>query len=159
MTNLVSPWVNFYREVEALFEHDPDISITYNEDENHIRLYVNDNEKAEALTKILPNSRTFGNVTVKLSVLFSNQQSISLDLFQKAFRNNPAFSYATTIERIVGGEQGYVVFKNEVVQYFNDDIHDINGFRSTLYQDLASDVFGDIFGISFCTDTPEQNNG
>ena len=37
----------------------------------------------------------------------------------------------------------YVVFKNCVVQFFNDNLNDCHGIVSTLYQDIASEVFGD----------------
>jgi len=46
----------------------------------------------------------------------------------------------------------YVVFRNEVVQFFNDEMGDPNGLKSTLYQDIAKDVFADKDGIFFCTE-------
>ena len=47
----------------------------------------------------------------------------------------------------------YVVFKKEVVQYFNDSLGDIHGVCSTLMQDIAKDIFEDTEGVYFCTDT------
>ena len=44
----------------------------------------------------------------------------------------------------------FAVFAKEVVQYYNDDLTDINGLKSTLYEDIARDVF-DIDGINYCT--------
>ena len=35
-------------------------------------------------------------------------------------------------------------------------MHDINGNCSTLYQEIAKDVFGEDEGICFCTDTEEK---
>ena len=49
----------------------------------------------------------------------------------------------------------YVVFVNEVVQYFNDDLGDVYGQCSTLYQEIAKDVFGETEGVFFCTDVEE----
>ena len=49
----------------------------------------------------------------------------------------------------------FVVFVPEVVQFYNDDLGDINGLCSTLYQDLAKDLFGEEAGIYFCTDKVE----
>jgi hypothetical protein len=48
-----------------------------------------------------------------------------------------------------------VVFVPEVVQYYTDNLGDINGFRTTLYQELAKELFGDSElsrGVYFCTD-------
>ena len=45
----------------------------------------------------------------------------------------------------------YVVLKKEVVQFFNDNLNDIHGLETTLYQTIAKDVF-DGTGVFFCTD-------
>lgn len=44
-----------------------------------------------------------------------------------------------------------MLFKKEVVQYFTDNLGDYNGYRSTLYENIARDIFGDIVGVFFCT--------
>lgn len=43
------------------------------------------------------------------------------------------------------------MFKNKVVQYFNDDLSDANGVCSTLYQEIAKRIFGENPMIYFCT--------
>lgn len=55
----------------------------------------------------------------------------------------------------------YVVFKNCVVQFFNDNLNDPHGIVSTLYQDIAAEIFADMpfpqdGGICFCTDTEHK---
>jgi hypothetical protein len=57
----------------------------------------------------------------------------------------------------------YVVFKNRVVQFFNDNLNDPHGVISTLYQDIADEIFADMpyqahGGIAYCTDV-EHNLG
>ena len=47
----------------------------------------------------------------------------------------------------------YVVFRNEVVQYYTDDLGDYFGMASTLYEDIARDLFSEVDGIYFCTNT------
>ena len=151
---LSSPWVNFYREIQALFKDDPKIKIDYSEDDKVIKLFVEGEEKAEALMKLLPTERTFGNVTLRIQVVPANDAAVPrVELFQKAFEGNPVFSYAKVVEPapFVFGAS-YVVFKNKVVQYFNDDLSDVNGLRSTLYQDIAEDVFGVYDGVYFSTE-------
>ena len=51
-----------------------------------------------------------------------------------------------------------MVFEKAVIQFFNDDITDINGVESTLYQNVAKEIFEDDVktgSIFFCTDTDE----
>lgn len=157
---LSSPWVNYFHEIEALFGQDPDINIVYDEETPEINLYVENADKADALTKLLPAEKVFGRVVLKLTVIPANNvNSSDSSLFQKAFEGNPVFSYIKNIEGdFFKFPASYVVFKNKVVQYFNDDLSDVNGFRSTLYQEIAKDVFGNTNGIYFCTDT-EDNIG
>ena len=150
-TSLSSPWVIFYREIEALFKDDPAISVDYDEDTKTIKLYVEGAEKADALAQLLPTERKFGNITVKIDVIPSNLGEPSkLQLFQKAFDGNPALSY---IHESVGVfDFDYVVFKAKVVQYLSDNTGDVNRLTSTLYQDIAKDVFEDTQGVFFCAD-------
>ena len=153
--NLSAPWILFYREIEALFKEDPAVRVEYDEADQTIRLYVEGEEKADALAQLLPTVRTFGNVVVKVTVIPANLKSPSkLQLFQKAFEGNPALAF------IQGGSSGvfdlnYVVFKSKVVQFKSDDIGDVNGLTSTLYQNIAKDLFEDVPGIYFCTEIAE----
>ena len=59
---------------------------------------------------------------------------------QTYFENNPAFAYcvAPVDEGYWFLDFCYVVFKNCVVQFFNDNLDDAHGVISTLYQDIAS---------------------
>jgi len=94
-------------------------------------------------------------VTVTVTVVPANKESASkIQLFRTAFEGNEAFSYTATAEGIYTNPISYVVFENEVVQYWNDDLSDINGLCSTLYQDIAANVFENHEGIYFCTDLP-----
>ena len=153
---LSSPWVLYYREVEALFAEDPGVTISLDEVTCTLKIYVDNNpEKAEALTQLLPAYKYFGNIALKIEVLPSNIQATSkIDLFRKAFSGNPAVSYIETVDGIF--RANYIVFKNKVVQYFADDLGDINGMHSTLYQDIAQDIFGSEEGIYYCTDLPAE---
>ena len=152
--NLSTPWVTFYREIEALLGGDPDINVVWDEENKRVKLYVEDADKAEALDTLLPREKTFGNVTVKVSVLPANEEEESkASLFRRAFEGNPAFAFEKTVETALTNPVSYVVFKKEVVQFWNDDLSDVNGNCSTLYEEIARDVFDDNAGIFFCTDT------
>lgn len=157
---LVAPWVAFYREVEALFAEDPDVRVEYvagDGEDPQVHVYVEGSDKAEALEELLPHERNFGALTVTLTVIPANERRVTrADLFRKAFDGNPALSFIATVEGVMTNPISYVVFRNKVVQYWNDDLGDVNGNCSTLMQEIAKDVFGGAEGIFFCTDTPEN---
>ena len=155
---LSSPWVTYFHKIESLFGSDEDIKIEYDNDIPEIKLFVADGEKAEVIAKLLPESETFGNVTLKIEVVPPNNESNNIEdldvveLFKIAFKNNPVVN---RIERVIDPrtemEFDYVVFKKEVVQFFDDNLGDINGNCSTLNEYIARDVFS-VERIFFCTD-------
>lgn len=151
-TTLHAPWFIFMNKVEAMFKDDPDIQIVMQDSHEpyEITLQVNGQDKADALAELLPAERIYGKVMVDVNVIPANLKSQSqLDLFQKALAGNPAFAFTKR-----GGEgpfeMDYVVFNKNVVQYQADDTGDLWGLESTLYEDIARDVFKDI-DVCFCT--------
>lgn len=152
--NLSSPWVEFYNKIKAMFACDPEVKVVYDEDSNSVKLYVDDHNKAEALTQLLPAEKTWGNVTLKIEVVPCNDEKelTDADLFRIAFENNPAFSFDKTVEGVFENPITYIVFENRVVQFWDDNLGDIYGNQSTLYQEIARDVFGERNGIFYCTD-------
>lgn len=161
---LSPPWVIFYQEIKALFEKDPHIKIVYDEDEQEISLFVDDANKADALTRLLPAEKTFGAVTLKINVIPSNSEGVvntlcylySNDLatiYQRAFNKNPILDYIKVFSGVFTNSLTYIVFKKEVVQYYNDSLSDIHGCCSTLYENLAREVFVEQEGVFFCTNT------
>ena len=158
--NLASPWVTRVSQIEQLFKYDRQVHVVYDEDANSLKLYVDDVSKAAALTTLLPEEYVFGNFSLHVAVIPANQEVVKLPhntetLFDCAFDNNPIFSFTKTITGIFSNNLTYVVFKNRVVQFFNDDLGDIYGNCSTLYQEIAKDVFGEKEGVFFCTDVEE----
>jgi len=154
--NLSAPWVTYYRKLEALFGKDPDIRIEYDEGEIEVKMYVENAAKADAIAQLLPTEKTFGSVVLKTTVIPANKPTASrAALIATAFEGNPAYSYGMTIDGVSSNSFNYVVFKNEVVQFYNDQLNDINGNVSTLYQDIAKEVLGESEGIYFCTDLPK----
>lgn len=148
-----SPWVVYFRKLEALFQEDEAIQVVFDEDSYVIKLYVDGEAKSEALRQLLPNSVSFGNVTVDVDVIPANSLYESrMSLIKAAFEGNKAISYSTTVDVGSSNVFNYIVFEPKVVQYYNDDLGDINGLCSTLYQNLAKDIFGEQDGVYFCTD-------
>lgn len=149
---LSSPWITYAKNIIALFDLDPEVKVSFNSDTPELKLYVEDKEKADALTKLLPTEKTFGNVTLKIEVIPANVTAESkASLFRKAFKNNPAVEDITTIDVGSSNTFTYISFQKTVVQYYNDDLSDPHGLRSTLYQEIAREVFKDTSGVYFCT--------
>lgn len=157
------PLVIYVRKLEALFDGDPMIAFNVDygaEGGPSVVLSTNDGEKAAALMKILPEEVSFGGVKLSIGVDCPNMPNLAFPnkkvLFETAFKGNPAFAYA-----VAPVEEGYnwypmiyVVFKNCVVQFFADNLNDCHGVISTLYQELAEEIFcnSDITGVYFNTD-------
>lgn len=160
---LVSPWVQYFRKLEAFFAEDKDVKVLFDNAKAAIKILVEDPDKADALTELLPPEVVFGNVTLKVSVVPANAKLMAgdarMDKIQRAFQGNGAVVGIYSIDRIFSNTMNYVVFKPKVVQYFNDDLSDAHGIRSTLYQELAKEIFGEDGGVFFCTDVVEDKNG
>ena len=158
--NLSAPWVEYYHKVNELFKRDPDIHVVYDEGDQHLKLYVDDQRKAVALAKFLPDRKRFGNVSLKIGIFPSNgefdtellSEADPTILIQNLFNRNSAVSYIHKATGMFGLNALYVVFINAVVQYFSDDLSDISGLHSTLYQDIAKDILNVDAGIYFNTD-------
>ena len=155
------PWVTTINMIEALFDGDPQIACNVNDGGKNpsITLACNNGDKVTALQQILPAEFEFGNVKLAVGVYgvpsnraFKNKR----ELFEAAFSGNPAFAY--TVSPVDDGynwfSMTYVVFKNCVVQFFNDNLDDCHGIISTLYQDIAKEILvGEAAaGVYFNTD-------
>lgn len=162
---LSPPWSIFYDEIRTLFLPDPEVKVVMDEANHTVSVFVNNPKKSAAIAKILEQEKKFGRITLKVQVpppdgegdMYEFKNGV--ELYEAAFENNPRLSYVKPKTSIFD-TSFYVVFKNEVVQYFNDDISDINGQCSTLSEYIARDIFiGDEIP-NFCTDfpTPPPNN-
>lgn len=154
------PWITYVSELEQMFKYDPEVHVVYNNEEHEVRLYVDTDHKAAALMELLPNEKTFGNVTLQVTIVPANGIPIpfadNANLFQDAFKGNGAFSFTKTVQGIFSNSLTYVVFRNRVVQYFDDNLGDIYGQKSTLYQEIARNLFGEREGVFYCTDVEEM---
>ena len=161
------PWITYIHKLTALFDEDPQIAfnVDFSADRGpSVTLSINNGEKAAALIKLLPTEVEYGNITLTVTVdcnHISNRAFVSKkELFETAFEGNPIFAYA-----VAPADEGYwyptityVVFKNCVVQFFNDNLNDCHGLVSTLYQDIATDIFLDEVseGVFFNTDVEKK---
>lgn len=151
MAKISPPWVTFYRKVEALFGDDPQVRVVFEEETYTLRLHVESAVKAEAIEAILPAEKTFGNVTVRIVVIPANENRDRADLIRTAFEGNPALAFVRHVDSPLTGDIVYAVFDKRVVQFFNDDLSDLNGNCSTLFQEIAKDVLDAGPGTFYCT--------
>ena len=144
---ILPPWTIVMRKFEALFDGDPLIACNcnFNGANPSIVLACGNGDKTAALMQILPDEIDFGNVKLKV-VVDGTPSNIAftskVDLFDTAFKGNPAYAYS-----VCPAEDGYmwigttyVVFKNCVVQFAADNLNDCHGIISTLYQDIAEEL-------------------
>ena len=146
-----SPWISYIRKVYLLFKEDEEINLKYDAKNNELLIYVNNQTKADALAKKLPVEKTFGNVTLKITIIPANTEDSNIDIFRKIFNGNPICKEIVADESPTAMGMNHVVFENKVVQYFNDQLDDPYGVKSALYEDLARDVFEEPDGVFFNT--------
>lgn len=164
---LAPPWITYINKVQALFDGDPQIAcnIDYDTKKPSITLACNNGDKVAALQRILVPEVKIGNITLSIDVdgiptnrAFKN----NAELYEVAFEGNPAFAYtvAPVDEGYFYVDFVYVVFKNCVVQFFNDNLNDAHGVLSTLYQDIADEVLNtENTNVHFCTDVESRVQG
>lgn len=158
---LSPPWCTYINELIALFGEDPEINIKYDNWTQEIKFFVNNEEKANALYTLLPFRKHFGNIELTINIIPSNGDKCSFIscknakmVYETAFKGNPVFSFAHEVNGIFSNTITYIVFKNKVVQFFNDNLNDVYGNISTLYQEIAKDIFTDncFNSVCYCTD-------
>ena len=90
---LASPWTTCFRQFKAFFQKDPEIRVVFNEDEPAINVYVEKQDKADALTYLIPSAKQFGNVTLRINIIPANQQGVNSD------------SYTNTVDALLVSSQ------------------------------------------------------
>ena len=143
--NLVSPWEIYRKELMALFESDDDIIveeiISYD-----LAIKVYKHRKFEALSKLLPDSVAFGNVTLRIYVYdMENSKYDEPDysrLFNDLFEGNDIFDEMLGVVDAPGVKHLFAAFKPKAVQFYADNLQDPFGNKTMLAQDVAKDILG-----------------
>lgn len=138
-------WVEYAQCVKALFEHDDDIIVSYDNNNTTVTLYVDNAIKADALMEmqargIFPAERQYGNVTLKVEVVPANDAVSETDLYAAAFNGNPVFDGIAGVESM-GMSIAFALFMPAAVQYYSDDLSEYGGITTTTYGELAKRVF------------------
>lgn len=145
-----SPWARHARMIEALFDGDDSVVVDYDDAGPKVTIYVDGQGKADAIAAIVPQEVEFGNVTLSIDVIPSNDGPTIEDAFMCAFSGNPAFSGVVS-----GGfpakDVTYVMFVPKCVQFFDDDISDVHGVCTMTYEQVAEKVLKGT-GAMICSD-------
>ena len=160
--NMSPPWVLYYKKLNALFEEDEDIMIIYDEDETEVKVYCTDENKSQALSFLLPTTVSCGSVELKVTVIPANTNNNVLKGFNTTISDPEAAifilfgkgnNYVEEVKVVPTpfGNFTYVIFTREVIQYFEDNLADFYGNRSTLCEIIAKEIFNNIEGVFFCT--------
>ena len=157
---LMPPWTEYINKLQALFDGDPEIAFNndYDSSSPSVVIATYNPDKAAALMQLLPEEKVFGNNTLKIGIdcdkisnrAFANPK----ELFETVFYKNPALAYVVNTDGYWFIPLTYVVFANRVVQFYNDNLNDPHGVVSTLYQEIAKEVFADArfnFSVAYCT--------
>ena len=162
---LYSPWALYYQKLQAFFKQDKDVKVLFDNGTPEIALYVQGERKAAALDALLPDSIGFGNVTLLITVVPANWNSGKyVKISSQQLKSPVAFNLQATADLIASALEGngavheivefadgeglpertYVMFDKEVVQYKTDEIDSLYGYCSTLYEDIAREIFGNL---------------
>lgn len=164
-TGLIAPWYIYQKEVKALFEYDPQIVVGEVYQQENGKDYAFDievlsHEKYMAMDQMLSRFKLFGNVALTVN-LFDEENSIgdaAIDICRAIFDGNPLVENIEDIVDFVGVHHSFVVFRPKIIQFYTDNLQDINGNWSGLAQSIARDVFNDAAaGVSFCTGKIDKN--
>ena len=153
---LSPPWITYVNELKAMFENDSEVFVEYYDtQEDIVKLHVSKQEKADALSQLIPTVKEFGGFNLKIFVIPANLNSItSEELIRAAFKGNPVLENTMVLPSQFG-DMTYGVFAKKVVQFHNDDISDPNGLESTLYENIAKDIFNSKPNTFWCTSSKD----
>lgn len=154
---MAAPWYTLYKKFLAMFDDDNEVRVLMSPECDEIKLYIDNSVKCAALEKLLVPEHQFGGKTVRIVCVPSNPKGVKEvkddpeSLWNAAFEGNNVFSFIA-MPYTPFGSIVYVVFANCVVQFFNDDLSDVYGNCTTLYQDIAAEIFAREHSENFCTE-------
>lgn len=157
---LEAPWNTFAKKLKALFAQDSDIEVSdaYEAEEGSGKYVVDvsvlNHEKFVALDRVLVKEKHFGNIdlTINLFDLENDAEHAGIEIFKAVFKGNAAVAEIISRPDQTGTDWHYVCFKPEVVQFFDDDMTDVNGNFTGLMENIALEAFAkNCRGVNFCT--------
>ena len=153
---LSPPWESFRSELNATVGVTPGVSVSPTVETATgytVTIKANTHARGVAIASVVAPTQTFGNVVVTVRVVGPNKEAIagvtptSADILAaqetRAFAGNPLFQRAVVRQALpIEGspEVVYPVFDRAVVQYFDDNIADLDNNANK----VAADAFADV---------------
>lgn len=141
MTNvkLSAPWDIYFSKLNALFSKDKEISLNFDRDTYTITITSTNDDKADALSQIVPKTVEMGNITLTINVVAEVPNSPA-DLYDRAFKGNPIFAKTEACALPTGEKVYFAEFYDRAAHFFADDLTNPEGLQFYLYQDIAKEV-------------------
>lgn len=155
MTNrnihLAPPWWQLERELKALFEGDPYVTVgdlvEQSESEKSILIQCSLYDQTVAYKEMLNKEYAFGNITVKITVLGPdedkevNEGMTDLELMDLMFRYNPRYvGNIVRQDNVRAISYEYCVFTKELIQFYNDDLSSYVLYTTELASNVVQKV-------------------
>lgn len=153
---LLPPWCNYANSIKALFLSDKEIEIEtddYESDNKEFNITIKSPNKLKlySISQLLENNVELGNITVIINYEYTGIPVIDNKILEMAFDGNPEVSKVDVIYDQTGTPFTYCVFSKKVVQFYANNLGDINGNFSCLGEDVAKTIFKKQPGIFYCT--------
>lgn len=146
---LSPPWEEYMKKIMCLFDEDSDITVEPGNMELVIK--VENTDKYEALIHLLPEKKEFGNVSLVIKIIPANiGEKQKKDYIRDLFKGNEAVASIRDIS-VGTNPMTFIEFEKEVIQYYNDNLGDLHGNRTTVMEQIAREIFEDTAGVYFCT--------
>ena len=150
---LSPPWYEYVNKIKALFDADEDIIVSFNEAAVELILRVDNTDKFEALSHLLPAEKDFGGQKLKITMVPANDAAKDNRQYLKdLFKGNPNVTRIEDVTGPITNSMTFIEFERDVIQYYNDNVADLHGNRTTVLEEIAREVFTDRDGVFFCTD-------
>jgi hypothetical protein len=143
MVSMLSPWQIYANATKALFDGDPDVTVTLDDgDTPKLVIRVHGSDKAASLAELLPEELQFGNVTLAIAVIPDNDCELTVaDHIRRAFAGNPLFLDVMEVP-LSPQELGatYALFMPSCVQYYTDTLMSPYGATTKTVEEVADEV-------------------
>ena len=142
---LSAPWDIYFSKLNALFSRDKEINLNFDRDHYTITITSTNDDKASALSQLIPKTVEMGNITLTINVVADVPNSPA-DLFDRAFKHNPVFAKTEACSLPTGEKVYFAEFYDDAVNFYADDLTNPEGLQFYLYQDIAREVLnsGDV---------------
>jgi len=163
MAQLSPPWYTLWNEIKATLGNAPNVEVMPLDTTVNpyvVTVKVGDHDQAVAMASITAPQYVMGNITIKMQVQDNTGAVVApvvpktaedlAGMVKKALGNNPWFVGLEVrgLTPMSGTRLVYIVFKADIVQFFNDDLSDLyNNYNNVVafcFRDVLNSAPGGI---------------